>query len=316
MTAENLKTAERGNLAEEAKIRPEWGAATLQRTFPFTKMHGLGNCYIYLDGITHELNICSESELARRVSDPYTGIGSDGLILMLPSESADVRMRIFNKDGSEAKNCGNGLRCVAKYVFENRIVKNRTFTIETLSGPVRAEVHVTGEQVDRVTIDMGAPILQRGRIPLTGGQPDRMVIDEQLTAGDASYRFTAVSMGNPHALFFVDDVERAPIRKLGSLLADTYPLFPEGVNVGFVQPISKEELNYRVWERGSGITRACGTGACAAVVAAVLESRIEQDVPVTVHLAGGDLLIEWRSDSGHVLMTGEAVTVCKGVFYF
>ncbi|MDD9147383.1 MULTISPECIES: diaminopimelate epimerase [unclassified Sporolactobacillus] len=285
------------------------------RTFAFTKMHGLGNCYIYLDGISRELDIPSPADLSIRVSDPYKGIGSDGLILILPSNQADVRMRIFNKDGSEAKNCGNGLRCVAKYAYEHGLVNRKHFTIETLSGNKEAEVHLRFGHADEVTIDMGEPILERGRIPLQGGDPGSKVIREPLTVDGVDYRFTAVSMGNPHALFFVEDVDRAPIRRLGSLLADTYPLFPAGVNVGFVHPRSDHEADYRVWERGSGITQACGTGACASVVASVLESRMAGDRPVTVHLAGGDLTIEWQSRSNHVFMTGDAETICEGTLF-
>lgn len=287
----------------------------MDRTFTFTKMHGLGNCYIYLDGISRPLDISSPAELSIRVSDPYKGIGSDGLILILPSTRADVRMRIFNKDGSEAKNCGNGLRCVAKYAYEHGLVDRKRFTIETLSGNKQAEVHLRGEKVDQVTVDMGEPILERGKIPVKGGDPGSEVVREPLTVDGTEYRFTAVSMGNPHALFFVEDVDKAPIRRLGALLADTYPLFPAGVNVGFVHPLSDHEADYRVWERGSGITQACGTGACASVVASILESRIAKDRPVTVHLAGGDLTIEWQSVSNHVLMTGEAETICEGTFF-
>ncbi len=286
-----------------------------QKQYPFTKMHGLGNCYIYMDGVSRELNCPSFPDLSRRVSDPYRGVGADGLILILPSTSAAVRMRIFNKDGSEAKNCGNGLRCVAKYAWEHGLVHEPTFTIETLSGNKQASVHLNNGAVDTVTVDMGEPILHRSAIPIAGGRPDAQVIREPLNVDGEHYRFTAVSMGNPHALFFVDDIDRAPIRKLGSLLADTYPLFPEGVNVGFVHPRSDRELDYRVWERGSGMTQACGTGACASVVASVLESRIRPDVPVTVHLAGGDLIVEWQSTTHHVRMTGEAVTICDGLFF-
>lgn len=287
----------------------------METAYPFTKMHGLGNCYIYLDGVSRELEIPSCAELAKKVSDPYKGIGSDGLILILPSDGADVRMRIFNKDGSEAKNCGNGLRCVAKYAYEHHLVGSESFTIETLSGNKQATVHQEGHVVNQVTIDMGEPILERGRIPVAGGNPGSTVIREPLSVEGDDYRFTGVSMGNPHALFFVNDVAKAPIHRLGSLLADTYPLFPNGVNVGFAHPLNDRELDYRVWERGSGITQACGTGACASVVASILEERIRQDVPVTVHLAGGDLSIEWQSSTNHVLMTGEARTICQGTYF-
>ncbi|WKB35128.1 diaminopimelate epimerase [Terrilactibacillus sp. S3-3] len=286
------------------------------RTLPFTKMHGLGNCYIYLDGVTHHLDIPSYSDLARRISNPYTGIGSDGLIMILPSKRAGIAMRIFNKDGSEAKNCGNGLRCVAKYAYEHHLVETEQFTIETLGGNVQASVHPQNGIVETVTIDMGAPVLARKKIPVAGGIEDHRVVREPLTLNGENYHFTAVSMGNPHALFFfVDDISKAPLHELGAELADTYPLFPEGVNVGFIQPVSDREIEYRVWERGSGMTQACGTGACASVVASILESRLKKDKTITVHLAGGDLSIEWQSATDHVLMTGSAVTICEGIYF-
>lgn len=283
---------------------------------PFTKMHGLGNCYIYLDGITRDLSlIASFPELSKQVSDPYKGIGSDGLILILPSDKADVQMRIFNKDGSEAMNCGNGLRCVAKYAFEHHLVHSERFAIETRSGNKWAAVHAQDGRVDEVTVDMGEPILERELIPVAGETRGQKVIREHLSASGKDYVFTAVSMGNPHALFFVDDITQAPIHALGRQLADTDPLFPNGANIGFVETLSDHEVNYRVWERGSGITQACGTGACASVVASVLEERVTQDAPVTVHLDGGDLMIEWRSDTNHVMMTGEARTICEGIYF-
>lgn len=282
---------------------------------PFIKMHGLGNAYIYLDLFRENIRVSDYAELARRVADPNTGIGSDGLILIAPSETADVKMRIFNKDGSEGKNCGNGLRCVAKYAYETGIVKTERFTIETLGGPVAAEVHPSGGAVETVTIDMGAPALSRRAIPMAGKGEGR-VIDEAIEAGDAVYRVTAVSMGNPHALFFVEDIDEAPIETVGPLLADGgHPLFPEGANVGFIEPVGPRELIYRVWERGSGMTQACGTGACAAVVAAVLNNQAERGSRVTVHLAGGDLYIMWDAASDHVFMTGPAEFVCRGMYF-
>ncbi len=288
----------------------------MRQDVPFTKMHGLGNCYIYLDGITRDLAVPSFPELARRVSDPYKGIGSDGLILILPSDSADVQMRIFNKDGSEAMNCGNGLRCVAKYAYDHHLVRSKQFLIETRSGNKQATVHTEHGMVDTVTVDMGEPILDRERIPVAGTPKAQRVIEEPLTIADKTYRFTAVSMGNPHALFFVDHIQEAPIHALGKRLADTDPLFPNGANIGFVQPLTDHELNYRVWERGSGITQACGTGACASAVAAILEERARKDIPITIHLDGGDLTIEWQSATNHVLMTGEAKTICDGVYFY
>ncbi|WP_141603778.1 diaminopimelate epimerase [Terrilactibacillus laevilacticus] len=282
---------------------------------PFTKMHGLGNNYIYVDRLTYTEPLPPYPELAKKVSNQNTGIGSDGLILILPSEIADVKMRIFNSDGSEAKNCGNGLRCVAKYAFEHGLVKKEHFSIETISGKVEAKVFPTDGGVDKVTIDMGEPILERKRIPMTGGKPEETVIQETHIIEGQAYQITGVSMGNPHGIFIVDNIHNIPINELGPELADGHDLFPEGTNVGFVEVISENEIHYRVWERGSGITQACGTGACAAVVASILEGRIHQGELITVHLAGGDLQIEWDSESNHVWMTGAAVTICDGMFF-
>jgi len=282
---------------------------------PFVKMHGLGNCYIYVDLISQKLELPDLPDLARKVANPFTGIGSDGLILIAPSDAADLKMRIFNKDGSEGKNCGNGLRCVAKYAYERGLVSQKKFHIETLGGIVTAEVHVTGNKVDQVTVDMGQPHLNREDIPMAG-EGGTQVINEPVTIDGKNYRLTAVSMGNPHALFFVDDIEQAPIAELGPRLADgDHPLFPEGVNVGFIEMKNPSELVYRVWERGSGMTQACGTGATAAAVAAILNQKAEKDANITVHLDGGDLVIRWDAQPGHAFMTGPAETVCEGYFF-
>ncbi|MBB6450194.1 diaminopimelate epimerase [Geomicrobium halophilum] len=282
----------------------------------FTKMHGLGNSYIYIDGCNEP--IPDESELptlAIRVSNPYTGIGSDGLILILPSEVADVRMRVFNNDGSEAKNCGNGLRCVSKYVYEHQYVKKEKFSIETLGGVVEAEVHLADdlESVSEVTVDMGAPQFERQYIPMLG-RPDAKVIDSNENIEGVDYTLTAVSMGNPHAVLFVEDVVQAPVHSLGPVI-EKAGLFPEGTNVEFIAPLSTNEIDFAVWERGSGVTQACGTGACAAVVAAILNGKSSKDESVVVHLPGGDLTIKWSSKDSHVWMRGPAVTICEGVLY-
>lgn len=278
----------------------------------FTKMHGLGNCYIYIDLISKSYDIPSYEQLAMDVSNQNTGIGSDGLILILPSKTSDIKMRIFNKDGSEAKNCGNGLRCVAKYAYEHQLVIQPTFSIETLGGPVEASVEVEEDgKVTSVTVDMGIPKLLREEIPMKG-EKGVQVINEQIEESDAS--ITCVSMGNPHALFFYKDIDDAPIDYLGKTLADHHPNFPEGVNVGFVQMLTATEMIYRVWERGSGITQACGTGACAAVVASILTGRAAKDQSIKVHLLGGDLDIEWLSDN-RVLMKGPAAYICEGTYF-
>ncbi|MET3683666.1 diaminopimelate epimerase [Alkalibacillus flavidus] len=280
---------------------------------PFTKMHGLGNSYIYVDGFHVELPEESLPTIAKQVSSVHTGIGSDGLILVLPSNLADVRMRIFNKDGSEAMNCGNGLRCVAKFVYDKKYVHKQSFEIETKSGVVTATVHPDKDKhVESVTVDMGEPVLERSNIPMeteNGGLFDEVVYEHFRVDGD-DYYATAVSMGNPHVVFYQDNMQDAPIHTLGPKVT-TDERFPEGVNVEFVEVLNEAELRFRVWERGSGITQACGTGACASVVASALNSYVKRGQEVTVHLDGGDLWITWL-ESGSVLMRGAAVTVAKG----
>ena len=283
------------------------------RSFSFTKMHGLGNSYIYVDLFRETLPEEELPAIARSVADVHTGIGSDGLILICPSEKAPLKMRIFNSDGSEGKNCGNGLRCVAKYAYEHGIVRDRTFLIETLSGLVEARVAVADGEVTSVTVDMGEPRLERSAIPMLGPEAERVVAEPFAIAG-GEYEMTAVSMGNPHVIFYVDDIRRAPVTTLGPLV-EKDPRFPEGVNVEFVEVVNERELHFRVWERGSGVTQACGTGACAAVVASVLNGKTVRGEETVVHLAGGDLTIVWGHD-GRVRMTGPAETVCTGVYYY
>ncbi|MBU7595461.1 diaminopimelate epimerase [Metabacillus halosaccharovorans] len=281
-------------------------------SFQFTKMHGLGNSYIYVNLFEEQLKEESLPEIARQVSSVYTGIGSDGLILICPSNQAEIKMRIFNNDGSEGKNCGNGLRCVAKYVFEHKLVTNETFKIETLSGLVEAKVHVNNDIVELVTVDMGEPRLLKADLPMAGENQEKTINERMEFAGEV-YQATAVSMGNPHLIFYVDNINEAPVTSLGPIV-EKDERFPEGVNVEFVEVVSKNELHFRVWERGSGVTQACGTGACAAVVSSVLNGHTSQGEETTVHLAGGDLLINWTK-TGTVLMTGPAEVVCTGTFF-
>lgn len=283
------------------------------KQFSFTKMHGLGNNYIYVNLFEEQLEEDMLPELARQVSNIHTGIGSDGMILVCPSENAPVKMRIFNKDGSEAKSCGNGLRCVAKYAYEHKLVNDTVFLIDTISGPVKAEVTEEAGRVQYVTIDMGQPRLKRIDMPMLGEGEDPFIIEPFLFNGER-YDITAVSMGNPHAVMFVEDIEKAPLTTLGPVL-ETHELFPESVNVEFIEVINSTEMHFRVWERGSGVTQACGTGACAAVVAAVLNEKIAKGSEITVHLAGGDLFITWTED-GNVLMKGPAETICTGIYYY
>lgn len=244
------------------------------------------------------------------VSDVRKGIGSDGLILIGPSTKADLRMRIFNADGSEAETCGNGLRCVAKYGFEHQHVNKERFSIETKAGIVEAYVHPDAAgRVSKVTIDMGKPALGPTAVPYDGplvhGSTDSVGVD---VAGEL-YEGVLVSMGNPHFVSFVSDVDGVPIARVGPVI-EKYDYFPKRINVEFVHPVTRTELDFRVWERGSGITYACGTGACAAVVAGVATGRLDEKV--LVHLLGGDLDIELRD--GRVFMTGEAVHVFAGDF--
>ncbi|KEP28245.1 diaminopimelate epimerase [Bacillus zhangzhouensis] len=281
-------------------------------SFQFTKMHGLGNNYIYVNQMKEQLPDEQLSEIAIRVSSVYTGIGSDGMILICPSDVAPVKMRIFNNDGSEGKNCGNGLRCVAKYVYEHQIVTDTTFQIETLSGLVEATVHIKDDHVQLVTVDMGKPRFEKEAMPMLG-EPASTTINEALDFGTATLNGTAVSMGNPHIVFYLEDIEKAPLDTLGPII-EKHEMFPEGVNVEFVERVSETELHFRVWERGSGITQACGTGACAAAVSTIVNGHAKKETDMTVHLAGGDLNIRWK-DNDHVLMTGPAETICDGTFY-
>jgi diaminopimelate epimerase len=280
----------------------------------FTKMHGLGNNYIYVNMFEETIAEADLANLAVAVSNPYTGIGSDGMILICPSEKAPVKMRIFNNDGSEAKNCGNGLRCVAKYAYENGIVEEEEFQIETLGGLVTAKLLVDeNHQVSLVTVNMGNPILIPDHVPVKGFSNKDSVINEPVSFKGSDLNMTAVSMGNPHAIFFVDNIEEAPLHSLGPII-EKDPIFPDWVNAEFVEIVSEQEMHFRVWERGSGITQACGTGACAAAVAAILNKKAEKNTDITVHLAGGDLIINWQDD-GDVLMTGPAEVICIGEYY-
>ena len=283
------------------------------RSFEFTKMHGLGNNYIYVNMFEEKLKEEELEGLAVKVANIHTGIGSDGMILICPSDSAPVKMRIFNNDGSEGKNCGNGLRCVAKYAYEHGIVHTDIFKIETLSGLVEAVIEVEEGKVTSVTVDMGEPKLSTREIPILVEEKE-FLIAEPFEVDGATYEITTVSMGNPHVIFYLDDIKDAPLTSLGPVV-EKDPRFPEGVNVEFVEVVSDDELHFRVWERGSGITQACGTGACAAVVSSVLNERTARDKETIVHLAGGDLFITWTKE-GSVKMRGPAEVICTGTFYY
>jgi diaminopimelate epimerase len=272
----------------------------------FAKMHGAGNDYIYINAF--EETVEDPARLAVEASDRHFGIGGDGLILILPSRVADVRMRIFNPDGSEAEMCGNGIRCVAKYAYDHGLVREREISVETGAGILRLETFLdTGGRVDRVRVDMGRPRLTRGEIPVTG-DPDEQVIGAELKILDRTFHITCVSMGNPHCVIFVDKVDEFPIEKYGPLI-ERHPLFPNRINVEFVEVVSPTHVRQRTWERGAGETLACGTGASAVTVAGVLNGRTER--VLRNELLGGVLEMEW-SEEGHVFMTGPAVQIFEG----
>jgi len=272
----------------------------------FTKMHGAGNDYVYVNGFDEPLD--DPARAARLVSDRNFGIGSDGLILILPSQVADVRMRMFNADGSEAEMCGNGIRCVAKYAYEHGLARKAQLAIETGAGVRRVELFPDAAgQVDRVRVGMGAPKLLRAEIPM-GGPADHQAVDFELEVGERIVRATCVSMGNPHCVVYVDDIESFPVREIGPLI-ENHRLFPQRINVEFVERLGSGEVRQRTWERGAGETLACGTGASAVTVAGVLTGRTERRI--VNHLRGGDLELEWV-EGGEVLMTGPATEVFCG----
>jgi diaminopimelate epimerase len=272
----------------------------------FTKMHGLGNDYVYVS-LFDQPPPADISALARAVSDRHTGIGSDGLILIAPSERADARMRMFNVDGSEGEMCGNGIRCVAKYIHDHGIAPRRRVTIETGRGVLTLDLEVADGKARSVRVDMGRPILRAAEIPTT--LPGDPPLDVPLSLDGHELRLTAVSMGNPHVVAFVDDVGAFPVETLGPLL-ERHPVFPNRVNVHFAQVLGPGKVRMRTWERGSGLTMACGTGACAVCVAGALTGRTERRL--LAHLPGGDLHLEWPADDAPVFMTGPAVEVFSG----
>lgn len=273
----------------------------------FTKMQGLGNDFIIVDARALD-TVPDWAAWSQKVCDRHFGIGADGVMLVLPSEQADIRMRILNSDGSEAEMCGNGIRCFAKFVYEAQIVTKTTMTVETLAGVMVPEVSVNSEgKVTEVTVDMGKPILTPADIPMRAN--GERAVGVSITVSDRPFTVTAVSMGNPHCVTFVDDILAADLEKWGPLL-ERCDDFPKKTNVEFVQVLNAQEIIMRVWERGASITLACGTGACAAGVAGVLNGLTNREVKV--HLDGGDLHIRWDEDTEHIFMTGAAVSVFQG----
>ncbi|WP_297071840.1 diaminopimelate epimerase [uncultured Duncaniella sp.] len=274
----------------------------------FTKMHGIGNDYIYIN--------CMESmpdrlpELAIEMSDRHFGVGGDGIVLICPSEVADFKMRMFNNDGSEARMCGNASRCIAKYVHDHHLTDLSRISLETLSGIKVLSLNMSSDgEVGSVTVDMGEPELTAKAVPVISGT-ERM-IEQEVPTSAGPVKVTAVSMGNPHGVIFVDRIEDVDFDRLGPEL-ERHPIWPDRANIEFLQVISPAEARMRVWERGTGETLACGTGACASAVAAVLTGRCDRRL--TIHLRGGDLIIEW-APGGHVMMTGTAAEVFEGSYH-
>jgi diaminopimelate epimerase len=277
----------------------------------FTKMHGISNDYVYVNGFAEQ--VADPTRLAIAVSDRHTGIGSDGLILILPSDKADVRMRMFNIDGSEGEMCGNGVRCVAKYAFDHGLTKNNPMKVETGRGVLSLALQTKNGKVEQVTVNMDQPILDLPSIPvdrdkLVAGQREhefRLSMDQGNDLVDATF----VSMGNPHSVTFTPDVKSLDLARIGPPM-EHHKAFPRRANIHWAQVVSRDEVIMRTWERGSGITWACGTGACAVCVAGVLTGRTNRKI--LAHLPGGDLTLEWRESDNNVYMTGPATEVFSG----
>jgi len=272
----------------------------------FWKMHGLGNDYIVIDNRDEKIREDKTNALARKLCERRFSVGADGLLLVYDSAIADARMRIFNADGSEAEMCGNGIRCFAKYCYENNIAKKKELKIETLAGIRKVWLTVKDGEVKGAKVDMGSPVLERSSLPMLGRGK---CIDEDLEVDGERFKVTCLSVGNPHCVIFVEDIRNFPVNQIGPKI-EGHKLFPKRVNVEFVKVLNKGELSVRVWERGVGETLACGTGACASVVAGNLLKKV--DNKATVHLLGGDLEIEY---SGSILMTGPAEKVFEGELF-
>lgn len=275
----------------------------------FTKMHGIGNDYVYVNCFKETVE--HPSEMAIKVSDRHFGIGSDGLILIKPSEMADGKMEMYNADGSQGAMCGNGIRCVAKYMYDYGITDKTSISVETKSGIKYLDLTIKDGKVDTVKVNMGTPILKAVDIPVRSEK--EQVIDEPVMVDGKEWKITCVSMGNPHAITYIDDVKNLEIEKIGPKF-ENHEIFPDRVNTEFVRVIDRNTVEMRVWERGSGETLACGTGACAVAVSSILNGLTEEEV--TVKLLGGDLKIFWDRTENKVYMTGSATTVFDGEIDF
>ena len=274
----------------------------------FTKMHGIGNDYIYVNCFEEQIE--NPAEFAIFWSNRHKGIGSDGLVMIMPSTDCDFRMRMFNADGSESEMCGNASRCIGKFVYDKGLTDKTEVTLETLAGVKMLKLSLGADKlVESVTVDMGEPILESGLIPTTIKKPN--VINEPVDFNsEIHYNITCVSMGNPHAVIFTTGIEKLDLPKIGTVIENA-AIFPRRTNTEFIEVLSKDRLKMRVWERGSGETMACGTGACASAVAAALNNLTERKV--TIELLGGELTIEWNETDNHVYLTGGATTVFEGV---
>lgn len=271
----------------------------------FTKMHGCGNDYIYVNGINQDVNM--NVDYIKAISDRHTGIGSDGMIVILKSDKADFKMRMFNADGSEGKMCGNGIRCFSKFVYDHHLTSKTTLKIETLAGIKTVYMHVENGKMQSARVDMGEPSFDCKQIPVESTLPK--MIDVPFEVGNKMYQVTCISMGNPHCVTFVDQVNDLDLKEIGPLF-EFDSRFKESVNTEFVEKVRDDYVKMRVWERGSGETMACGTGACAVGVTTMLQNP--QIKKVTVELLGGCLEIEWDKKTNHIFMTGPATTVYDG----
>lgn len=273
----------------------------------FTKMHGCGNDYVYIN--CFEEKVENPNELSVKMSNRNFGVGSDGIILICPDEEADFRMRMFNSDGSEAQMCGNGIRCVGKYVYDRGLTDKKRISVNSLAGIKYLDFEVEDGKVQLIKVDMGEPILEAEKIPVLNEKSP--VTGKKIKADDKEFDFTCVSMGNPHAITFVEDVKNFDVEKYGKIV-EVHEVFPERTNTEFIEIVSKNHVKMRVWERGAGETLACGTGACATVVAGVLNGVMERKTQVD--LLGGTLYIEWNEEDNHVYMTGPAEFSFDGVW--
>lgn len=281
----------------------------MSKKLPFVKMQGAGNDYIYVNGF--EVNVDEPGKLAQKMADRHFGVGGDGVVLILPSTVADIRMRMYNADGTEAEMCGNASRCVGKFAYDHGLVKKDVITLETGAGIRIIRLSFDGAQVSGATVDMGQPVLEAARIPVVADGKAGPVIGLPIRIADQEYKITAVSMGNPHAVVFMDGIDALNLPELGPRF-EMHELFPRRTNTEFVEVLAPDRIRMRVWERGAGETLACGTGACAALVACVLNKMTGNEADV--ELRGGVLHIRWDRANDHVYMTGPAVTVFTGEY--